>query len=379
MKKMENPTLLCGISSLDLLSGIQLLEKWQFADLGFSEPLEDIFKVSLSNVYRQDSKYFQNVVITTAEIDSLDIATISSVFHLQNKSLATYYSVTFILRLSAIRKYDLYHPSLQKFCKVFAKRIRNSIIQKESLKKYDQNLSVINSDLNIFFKSGVEPFHEVNIEHYNVSFYAICLTSHLQTDMTSVIEISENTDYKNLANFLLHFTFPFKRKYASFVVHDHYIPGLSIQIVTKQSRSDDDIFRSFKRPITYIKLQEKKVFSIRNIHYAKRNSTTKKEKKSTKYIQIPAPWPLATVSIVMEMPDNKREEGCKVQLESLTHLSLLFLSVVAEKVPEGEILSQSTINDICHVMKIAGKDDFQIVLSVASQFDPSIINKYIKT
>ncbi|EAY17621.1 hypothetical protein TVAG_235020 [Trichomonas vaginalis G3] len=376
---MGEPTLLCGISSLDLLSGVQILEKWQFGDLMISEPLEDIFKLSLSNLYRQDPKYFTDAVTIIAEINCLNIATISSVFYLQRKNLATYISLTYIFRLSSIRKCDLQHPSLIKFCKIFSQQIKDAITQNEPLKKLEPAILQSKSDLNIFFTSGVQLNTFVQIDYSSVSFYALCLTSHLQTGMTSVIEVDPYEPYLDLANFLLFFTFPFQRNYASFEVHDRYIPGLSIQIISRQQKPDDEFFNSFKRPITYIRLREKKVFSIGNIHYEKITQTSSRNRKIIKQLQVPAPWPLATVVILLEMPENQRVKGCQLQLESLTNISLNFLSVLSEKIPNNDAMTQAIINDICHEIKISGKDDFQIIFSVASMFDPSIISKYVKT
>ena len=94
------------IGSFDLLTGIRLCYQKKFNELTDLQ-IDDIIKISLSNVHRQEQRSFENFAISTIEIQCYQLLVVNAIFSIASSiknKFNTYYSVSLIFDSNKIRK-----------------------------------------------------------------------------------------------------------------------------------------------------------------------------------------------------------------------------------------------------------------------------------
>ena len=117
--------------------------------------------------------------------------------------------------------------------------------------------------INEIFNSGVTISNDFSFPElqYDV-FLTEVLTSHLQTEMTTVIESSDEESALNLFKFLSLFCLTNQLSLSSDKYKSYVVPGLYLQIVTHQDEFPLTTLYTFERPWTWIRLDEKLVVQI---------------------------------------------------------------------------------------------------------------------
>lgn len=305
------------IGSFDLLTGIRLCHKKVFKELT-DQQIEDIIKISLSNVHRQEQRSFENFSVSSIEIHCYKLLVKCAIFNISSsKNRYHYYSVGLIFDSNNIRKNEHLNEMLIFWTKVLANNVRNLLVQNNpkqdtSYVNYSSLGNLINriSDECLALaqsKIDILPSFEL-IKPFDENFYATALTSHIQTQMTTVIELppfedNEPFNFQNLQtsqknkintiskvkppisratslneqesnipyqpfnhkfidllHFLSHFILPSQRELSSLNVKNYPTPGLFLQCVCSQKVTPEEYLSISPRPTTWIRLQDMKIF-----------------------------------------------------------------------------------------------------------------------
>lgn len=313
------------IGSFDLLTGIRLCHQKQFKELT-EQQIDDIIKISLSNVHRQEQKYFENFSISTIEIECYQLIITNAVFNISiTKNKYAYYSVGLIFDSKEIRKNEHLTEMFIFWTKILAYNVKNILLQSNSKQEVtnidysslDDLIERISDECSTLTQSQIDNLLSFDIiKPFDQNFYATALTSHLQTQMTTVIElpsfddndvqnnsISSNSNklqvqqnptktksnpknsktqtpkstsikdsesiitfqsttskFNDLFCFLAHFTLPSQLELSSLEVKSYPTPGLFLQCVCSQKVAPEEFLSISPRPTTWIRLQNMKIY-----------------------------------------------------------------------------------------------------------------------
>jgi len=389
----KSPVLAVAVASFDLLNGIKVIHKWipNSNELGLS--LDDLFRMTLSNVHRQKEEVFSNIVTSTMDIQSFGLFMISSLFSITKRPHSVYYSVSIILHSTdRVRNTSEIYNEKSRYLALAAKSI---VSANEPIKKLSPLVDQLFTDSTIINNSSIKNIPDIYMHPSESNFLCLVLSSHLQTQMNSIIEAPNEDMAREIFNFLVSFTLPFQRSLSSGSINSKPVPGLALQVIEKQSYPPEELGLLFRSPFSLIRLPEKTILQTpasndqENAYneYAQVicfDSSIKKKRLAqirTQYkltpVQLPTPWSLATVSVINQIPTGLQNYICEQQLNSLVRFALALISMVEEKLNSSDstFLSTDQQNELIKTLRLTGKDDFALVVSVAQLFDKTMQNK----
>ena len=423
------------IGSFDLLTGIRLCYQKKFNELTDLQ-IDDIIKISLSNVHRQEQRSFENFAISTIEIQCYQLLVVNAIFSIASSiknKFNTYYSVSLIFDSNKIRKNEHLNEMLIFWTKILANNVKNLLTQNNA--KQDASnanysslegiIDRISDECSTLVQSQINNLPSIDfIKSFDSNFYAAALTSHLQTQMTTVIELPpqstdsessfpqqlKNSKFNDLSCFLAHFTLPSQLELSSLEVKNYPTPGLFLQIVCSQKVPLEEFLTISPRPTTWIRLQNMKIFrtneklfldqyknAVQSNLYNNENDSTNstispylrpfwsissklKKEQINKLIVSSinnsncSSWVLSTLSMIQESPKFVKKMTTEQSFGSLIKLIFAFIAIKNEKIginnENQDFLSMDQIIDIQkNELDLENNDDLLIVISIAQIFD----------
>ena len=397
MDEDESPPLIAaGIASFDLVSGIKVAGQWLPNQGNLKIPLVDILKITISNVHRQREEALFQFFTSTSDLQSVGLFVVSSYFMIQKKKdKNVYYNVSLVFDRNAIDA-TRFSSFLEEECREIAYTAKSTISSNAPLTQLDLLIQRTNEVCQILARSGVSKLPNLIVHPSDAAFFGLILTAHLSTQMNTVIETNNPDEAEKYANFLAHFTLPNVLEHACLDYLPAPVPGLSIQMVSKQPDTTEDFLLAFRTPTTLIRMPEKLVISTPSadtqerahgdyalamaLDYNQRQAKIaqlKMQYKNSLVTVRPAPWATATLAIITQMPKLSHPLICRQQLNSIIGLSLALIEFVDEKLslaPSGYLQSDD-LNELVKTLKLTGKDDLSLVVAVAQMFDQSLPRK----
>ena len=409
------------VGSFNLLSGIKLVHRWLFTDSPLNQVLDEIIKIPLSNVHRQSPAAFDGCAISSVEAQLYQLLMINAVFILAPKVQARdiYVSVNLILDTNHIRNSPALNESLFFWAKVLAENVNNVMASNKPFSclrrlidrivedctalihaNRNQNATPLFANFNNAYCN--EALHNFDLVNVDIRFYALALTSHLQTKMTTIIETPSQQEAVNLFRFLLHFTLPCQRELSSLEVRKRPIVGLFLQCVERQKGNQADFMALSPRPVTWIRLPEKTVQrtaekcfqeqSLNSLKLMKLIMSSNADESDTKKIinklklqikitECQNVAMLANTAISLLVTSNKTLQNmiCEHQLGSLIRNAMVLIAIKNEQFSASganaggqKILTKDQINNIQRYLHLSGYDDFLVLVSLAHLFDEEI-------
>ena len=397
----NQPLISVVIASFDLLSGIKICHRWIFEKIEESnrveylQNLDDVLKVTLNNVHRQSENNFENGCVTsTAEFPCFEWFLTNVVFLYKNSTFAKrgiFISVGFIFHSKFIGNNLYLNNSLMYYTKIFANFFKQMVIKNEnfnifpSLKGFLQRIAnecsrLININLRLQNNGLMSNITSFSPSPENLNFFAILLTSHMQTQMTTVIESSSYEDAKEIAMFLIHFMLPFQRDMSSLQHNSSPVNNLFLQCVDRQKCSPENLMISFERPVTWLRLPEKQIFRTSNLemrHSASVSSefliSTEMSLEEDQISQIknsyqvhlmsePSFWALVTYSYIIQFPDKVKLIICQNQFSEVLNITIELLSICKGKV-------EKDLAPILKNLRVISKQGALMVMSLTQIYD----------
>ncbi|EAY21706.1 hypothetical protein TVAG_237320 [Trichomonas vaginalis G3] len=389
------PLLAAALASFDIRYGVRIVHEWYPNHGKLPIALIELLKLTLSNVHRQEDNAFSQFLTSTTDIPSLNLFIVSSFFIIPQKKEKIYYNVSLILNRNQIDT-TKFISNIEDTCKeiaIFAKTTLNSNLP---INKLNILIQHANEVFEVLSKAGIKTLPDFSIHPTETPFLSLILSAHFHSQMNTIIESNNPDEAYKIAVFLAHFTLSQILETAPLEYLPAPIQGLSIQTISRQVATPEEILLTFKTPTTLIRLPEMQViFSpyqdlqersygdylvalpLENPEKEQRIAHVKAQYRELLNNATRYPWALATMSIMMQMPPESLNLICQLQLNNVVTLALSLIAVVQEKLDKGSLpfLSQDDVNDSIRILKLTGKEDLNMVASIAQIFDSSIQRK----
>ena len=402
LKIPDHPIVAIAIASFNIVCGIKVCYQWKFTQDEFPMSLDDLFKISLSNVHRQNEQIFQDCSTSIIDVKFAKWTVINAIFIFNVKNQRSmHYSISIILNSDRISSNPHHTNFFLSWANTLASALKIVLTKKEPYQKLRSIIDKCSESITKVSLAHISQLPPINPEPIDAPFLATLLTSHLQTQMTTVIECPTEDIALKYAHFLAHFTLPAQRELSSLKFNPQPIPGLFLQICQRQSVSLEESLLNFNGPCTWVKIADGHIFQTPDLEAQKiahkeyiltttiDSDEPESKKKLTKLrsgykvaqILNPAPWATATVTILVRVPKAVRNLVCEQQLGSIVRMSITLISMVEDRLRESNsnALNSDQKNEIWRTLKLTGKEDLTVVVSVALNFDQNIYKKFFSS
>ncbi|OHT08454.1 hypothetical protein TRFO_23057 [Tritrichomonas foetus] len=391
-----------SVASYHMLNGINIVANWQFVPNEEEPDLFHFFKILLSNVHRQDKTAYIGFPCSFCEIGS--ILLFSTIFYLNNGKRQTPYSVAFVFNSLKFKQSsyitDLINFHLKKISSLIHFKLQNTTSLLSEMTPYIRDIVL---SCNEFISTGITRPEKFlfSITSFDVSFFATCLQSHLQTQMTTIIEAQSLSECEQLFNFLSFFLLDEQLKMSSQKLNIHPIPGLFLQCMkpnTQQQFLYNELL-CFQRPMTIIKLANKKVIHCNNFESQNRvfqeysDNIINEHELSEEEIFIrltklkkemifeeckPSELFLTFVQEFLKVPLSYCPVLCQQKMSEFVQKAVIIAEVADTmlKQTRTKYLSPQQKSQISELLEISCKEEMKVVCSFAQLFDERVYNRF---
>ncbi|OHT08458.1 hypothetical protein TRFO_23064 [Tritrichomonas foetus] len=407
----DHPFYSASVASYDMKSGIHIVYSWDFETEKTIINECEFFKVPLLNVHhRQKEQLMKQYPTTIVNNESLNTSMISVLFRHQLLKNIIFYSFAFFIRydkLSRINDNCNVNDLLTSRAIELTSRIQFYIVNDLPLlsltpkiqKVTDEVAGIINSGL-LSTYPNTSIFNNAYSNSSDIQFLSIALTAHLESQMTTVIEIDEkkNCDNSPLFAFLSLFLLPSQKQLSSSKIRSNPIPGLFLQCVSPRSLLPIEILLKFNRPWTWIRVNKKQIFKSRDIetHKAAYNlyrdsvvlkpdikdeeikaRTQRCKKKDECYEEIKGTeWTLLTIKLLLKIPNHMIRTIANQKLNELLQKAVSLINATdyyLSKI-EGCFLQPNQVKEVCNSLNIS-EEEKELIIPLANIFDKQICNR----
>lgn len=433
----NSPIIKVGVGLFDNISGIKVAYQWNFSESYILDQTElktnDIFKTILTSVHRQDDKSYQNFVISKSEFPQDNLFIVSSIFLINLKQKNTYFSLGIILKASEMKNNIYLYSYLSSKIKSLTTILKNNIQESKpyslitsNIKNCSIDISKLifamnkkkivdttnmksNSDeklhlttnseqnstpkgisksmsrrliLNEQFNLALENDTTCDFSEIEFSFLSILLTSHIQTQMTTIVECQNIKTAHSIATFLDRFLLPSQREMSSFEIRESPIPGLFLQFVHQQKNLRNKTIGLISRPTTWIRISDQSIDQIiPNSNIA--NNTPNNVKQIS--IKTPAPWVCKTVQLVQQAPVSMQKRICDIQMKDILWSATSYSIITQSKSQtQTQLLKPWTwqffgdkSSDFSFTVlgssSLSNEEDIKLIASISQLFYPDIL------
>ena len=400
----EHPFRLVALCSYDTLSGIKLIFQWVFSDKVDFPYLKDVLKLSLNHIYRQDTKSIDSFPCLNVDMPEIDVSFTSSLFSCKNGATTTYYSFLFIFYSSKML-HSPYIITLLEDQVLFCAKVCQSAFQNgKDLYSQTHNIRTAVDNITQFMFSPKikQPLNVFNISNISSSseqnFFATAITSHLQTQMTTVIEIEDenNKDYLPLYDLLSKITLPEQLSLSSPKPQAFPTPGLFLQVTYYRSPNlPYEHLMQFRRPWTWIRFFKRKIvqmndFEIQeitrldyrtNILFEPDADRSEIQKRFMKIKRGYNPeectasaWANEIIHYLFKIPSHFINNYLNQKLIDELNKSMTFMKMVDDAITKGggTFLQPDQLNFITKVVDLKDNEEIKIAVALAQIFDKRV-------
>lgn len=234
------------------------------------------------------------------------------------------------------------------------------------------------------------------IELTQDQFYASAVTSHWQTQMTTVIEATSVDDAKKLLRILSCFTLPYQLALSSDVFEAVPTPGLYLQIVERQTTPIEEHLAKCNGPCTWIRLPERQIYQTPPVDIQKRiheeylftsltsyldeevdvKRKVNKLKQQTK-ANFNSTSPFVSAGLATACNARVPRAICNQMLNSMVRNAVTFIALVNDFLRTNGIhlVKSERALEFLKTLGMKGKHDTPTILAIAGIFDPLIYKK----
>ena len=389
MKK--NKIYIITLYNFETMNLIKILFDYLDLKLINLKKLEDYLKLVFVNNFVEINNNFKNSI---NHIIGDQISIISSNFAIMKNSKIFNYSISFFFECNDIPKFSKINELLLSECNIAASHIKSSLIKNNSLSNLNNLITIISITMISLLNSGITNPLNFEIPSNEIHFYSTCLSSHLQTQMTTIIETDSLEKSKNLIQFLTNFLLPFQLSLSSLLLYDFPIKGLFLQVVKTQDQLPLDSLKQFDRPWTWIRFSQKTVFTSNNFTHQISIFKEYKEKilmnpdlpqeeinnLNIKFNKMyrqdiikhnPSKWSTDFLSELNSSSQEFKFFYCEKLLRENLEKSLLLIELIDHKLNEEHIsfLISQQVQEIYNKLGIHNDDEIKVIVSFAQFFE----------
>jgi len=395
----SSPFFAISIGSFDYLNGINVEYSWGFKNSLLNGDCFDFTRIALSGVMRHDDDYFESIPTFYFDFPDKSYSTFGCYFFDNSKEKIKYYClIAYTASLLQKNVDDLFQVCLPMM-RITTKQCVFSIKDNLPFLTLTPYVNSYASYCSTIFSSGIENVCVLPTEKtFYDSFLGKIVTSHLQTQMTTIIESNDIELSNRYFSFLSKFLLPDQASLSSMVVRSSLVPGLFLQCVTNQTSFPFQALWQFNRPYTWVQIDSKRVFQSPNTMIQQQinneymnsvlmdpslSNTMVDEKCHTLLMtyQLSAVnesrWSIEKVKELLSLPHNIRSFCCEQSFSCWITKSLVAIEMVKffSSKCSAKYLQQDHIRSIGESLEIRDKDEMKILISISSRFDSTIYKK----
>lgn len=397
----ESPIQYIALASFDMLSGIQVHYIWKIGSDKEIINLGDIFRIILGNVHRQPDSYFNNYPCSFIEFESLKMKVLSSSFTIMKTTQTkTFYSIAFFIKSTHAHSSPECNHAIGDHLQRNAALLKQMLSNQSSLLDFVPNLhesvTEIGKLLQAYIPKSLISFVAIPPDSDCVEFYAKALSAHIESQMTTIIELDDKFTVPPVYGFLAQFLLPYQLELSSAEPNEVPIPGLYLQMVKPSGVIPVSKMMSFKRPWTWINYSAKTLYKSVDVErqlviYNKyRNSIALVPELSEEDIMakinkiVPrsyylecqaAKWSIETVKLIQKIQNNMIISVCKMKLEELMNKSLTLIHSVNDLFEENGSVTPEQMRLIQTCLEISDETELRMISSFARLFDSQIYRR----
>ena len=395
-----------ALGSFSKESGSNVIQTWPPDKNIPKNEIIDIIDFLISNSNDQPSGFFSRFPLATLELPDKNWTIFGSSFVLSQTDLNTFYIYFLVINRQIIND----NPHVQEGITesvggvaLLLHAILKSGKELDLAKPFiNESFQTITHFCNSHIQSPLNPIPDISPQ--DVNFYSLVLTSHLETQMTTIIESPTEELCANLITFLSHFTFPYQLELSSTVLRDSPVQGLYIQCIKPQQSLPFNILAGFQRPFTYVNIKNKDVkqspdwdyqrttrLQLRQIHIqsiplgnkernveaAKRQNAIMSKYK-IKFMERnkkldPCKWSNETLATILKANGPMRENVAAIKFSEIVYGSLSVIKFTESLMTEKQqtFLSSDHVQFMNKILNM-DDDDLRMAVGVATAFDPKI-------
>ena len=394
----DHPFYAVTIGTYTIRNGIKTKIIWTF-----NRPLpniEELNKIPLGTVHRQADSVFKEYPSSRIDLDSLNLSMFCTTFLYLNKTDHSYYCLCLYLN-SSISKTPQFNDLIFNRLQAVSHTILFTIKNEGQLNSLTNKIRSLTYDCMNIIEAGIHKSLFIRLPPSNDhSFFSLALTSHIETMMTTIIEISEGIDHMPLFDFLAQFLLPYQAQLSQNDISNQPIPGLYLQVVQQHASFPLEIMMQFERPWTWIRMSKKQVFqspdyTSQGIAYKDyRTNILLSPDIVNDNEEVRLRFTLLKKNYIITNPEIS-EWSSKIvkKLDSISpELRVLFIQQKLNELIRRSItlnnmmdhlLSSSNVNflqgdqltALGKALNIKGKDEMKIAVAIASIFDPKAYSR----
>ena len=372
-----------GISNYSNLIGAKILKLWNIQKFDLII-INNIIKTLLFNVQRQEEFFFIDFPIIFLEQVEYNMITFSSFFFNKLNDNSSIYSLFFSFKNKSNQINSRIFNQIKPLLSNFTEKTSNLILNKDNYDFLCNNFILIATEIQNLIFPIINKF-EINNFQFPKNFLSSILTSHFQTQMTTIIESSNINLSLELFSFLSKFLLISQKELSSNELSPIPLPGLFLQIVQNQDILPIDYLSKFERPWTWIRLNSFEVYQSPDISIQNQiflNSFYKNSQKNIKILKSnliklikPSLWSIQFIDKYISSPQYIQNFLCEQKLGNFIRNSMLIIELVSKFIKKNNLLTQDIVENIEKILNLNDKEEIKAIVSLAHFFDQQSYNK----
>ena len=234
------------------------------------------------------------------------------------------------------------------------------------------------------------------LEEADKEFLSAVLKSHLNSQMTTIIEAETLEEALPIYSMLSHFLFPFQMSLSSFTLMREPSPDLYLQCVDKSLNYKIPLMKmlKFDKPWAWIRVSEKQVFESPDIVDQKKffrafkarelcDDEKDKKLKLKKFLEmyritqvLGSNWSREIIRDIFDCNKLLRCIACEKWMSKLYHKGLLMIEIYNSSLSSSSFLM--CINEIKEQLGILDDDLFRTLVIISGLFSKKILHDFLK-
>lgn len=371
-----------------------ILKKWNNISEGNDDEIKEIFTMILSSSSEQPQGHFARFPLSILEFSDKKYHVFASSFSPNQSETSIFYTFALFVNSEAIETKPMIQDNLTEAVGTISLHLHSLMKNQKPFEKSDDFINSIFKTNDILMKSQISrPLPKIiDIKSDEYEFFSTVLTSHLSTQMTTVIECANEKQVAPLVAFLSHFMLPYQLEFSSAEIKDTIIQGMFLQCIKPQKDMPNLDLALYQRPWTYVNMKTKTVkqspdwdsqrqtrVQLRQVQLVTQHSeSTKKQsaimaKYRIKDINDTTKWSIETVKSIFSANEEIRDSLCSIRLSEIVHqsLSVIKLSETLMIEKEQKFLTPDHVRLMNETLSME-ENDLKMAVGVATAFDPKI-------
>ena len=370
-------------------TGLEILMTWNFSEKNLDLDFQNFNRIILSSSSRQDSSFYISLPSFFMHFAEQNLVFFGNYFSLTINGVSSYLAFSIFADDKECVLKRTHLPIVAELQQQFTYLIQNCLKNSTPLIILTPQASVLCRHLSQIFYAGVKiPENCVlPVEYFN-HFLVEILSSHLQTQMTTIIECKNKQTAKQIFDFLSIFMMKNQLELSSDEYKDFVIPGLFLQIVSPQQEIPLQTLYKFERPWTWIRYDSELVVQIPDISI----QTQSHKEVVMKHLdnpQVPQGYspvkPMIIASVMRLIQRMKAvKQGhrmflCTSYFGDLVRKSVLMVELIENLSHDNKagIVTPDGQRNIAQVLGIDDRIEMRMIANIASLIDKRVYKRLI--